>query len=70
MTQKDVLAMKAAEAPLRTKPLLYPQPFASRMSDRVKRPLSDRFGLKNFSVNLTWLAPGTVSALWHQHSQR
>jgi uncharacterized cupin superfamily protein len=70
VTQKVVLAMKAAEAPPRTKPSLYPQPFASRMSGRVKRPLGDVFGLKNFGVNLTRLAPDAVSALLHQHSRQ
>ncbi len=70
MTQKVVLAMKAAEALPRIKPSRYPQPFASRMCGRVKRPLADLFGLKNFGVNLTCLAPGTVSALLHQHSRQ
>src|SRR3712207_7683458 len=49
---------------------LYPQPFASRISGRVKRPLGDVFGLKNFGVNLTRLAPGAVSALLHRHSRQ
>ncbi len=70
MAQEVVLAMKAAEAPPRSKPSLYPQPFASRMSGRVKRPLGDVFGLKNFGVNLTRLAPGAVSALLHRHSRQ
>jgi uncharacterized cupin superfamily protein len=70
MAQEVVLAMKAAEAPPRSKPSLYPQPFASRMSGRVKRPLGDLFGLKNFGVNLTRLAPGAASALLHRHSRQ
>jgi hypothetical protein len=39
MAQGAVLAMKAAKAPPRSKPSLHPQPVASRMSGRVKRPL-------------------------------
>ena len=55
----------AAKAPPRTKPSNYPEPFASRMAGRVKRPLGDLFGLTNFGVNLTRLMPGAVSALHH-----
>jgi uncharacterized cupin superfamily protein len=35
---------------------------------RIKRPLGDVFGLSNFGVNLTQLAPGMASALRHAHS--
>jgi uncharacterized cupin superfamily protein len=38
------------------------------MNGREKRPLGDLFGLQNFGVNLTRLAPGAVSALRHAHS--
>ena len=58
----------AAEAPAKTKPTSYPEPFASRMAGRLKRPLGDVFGLSNFGVNLTRLAPGAISALRHAHS--
>ncbi len=64
------LAIVAAQAPARTKPSSYPEPFFSRMSKRVKRPLGDVFGLKNFGVNLTRLAPGGESALLHRHSKQ
>ena len=50
-------ALVAADAPPRTKPSNYPEPFASRMSGRTKRPLGDLFGLKNFGVNLTGRGP-------------
>jgi uncharacterized cupin superfamily protein len=40
------------------------------MAGREKRPLGDRFGLTNFGVNLTRLAPGAVSALRHAHSRQ
>ncbi|MET0526921.1 MAG: cupin domain-containing protein [Microvirga sp.] len=62
------LAIKAIDAPLRTKLSNYPEPFASRMKGRSKRPLGDLFGLSNFGVNLTTLAPGAVSALQHRHT--
>jgi uncharacterized cupin superfamily protein len=40
------------------------------MAKREKRPLGDLFGLKNFGVNLTRLAPGGESALLHRHSKQ
>jgi len=64
------VAIVAAEAPLRAKPSNYPEPFASRMAGRQKRPLGDVFGLANFGVNLTQLLPGAVSALRHSHSRQ
>ena len=64
------VAIVAAEAPLRAKPSNYPEPFASRMAGRQKRPLGDVFGLANFGVNLTQLLPGAVSALRHAHSRQ
>ena len=68
--QKMPVAIVAADAPPRTKPSNYPEPFASRMAGREKRPLGDLFGLKNFGVNLTRLAPGAVSSLRHCHSKQ
>jgi len=65
-----LIAILAAEAPPRTKPSNYPEPFASRMVGREKRPLGDLFGLTNLGVNLTRLAPGAVSALRHAHSRQ
>lgn len=38
------------------------------MEGREKRVLGDLFGLKNFGVNLTTLAPGARSALRHSHT--
>jgi uncharacterized cupin superfamily protein len=64
------VAVVAAEAPARNKPSNYPEPFASRVAGRTKRPLGDLFGLSNFGVNLTRLAPGAVSALRHAHSRQ
>ena len=72
MTIKKQLpvAIVAAEAPPRTKPSNYPEPFASRMVGREKRTLGDVFALTNFGVNLTRLAPNAVSALRHAHSKQ
>ena len=64
------LAVEAAVAAPRTKPSNYPEPFASMVKGRIKRPLGDLFGLKNFGVNLTTLAPGAVSAAHHRHSRQ
>lgn len=64
------IALSAAEAPARNKPSNYPEPFASRMAGREKRPLGDLFGLTNFGVNLTRLAPGAVSSLRHAHTRQ
>lgn len=64
------VALAAAEAPARAKRSNYPEPFASRMAGREKRPLGDLFGLTHFGVNLTRLAPGAVSALRHAHSKQ
>jgi uncharacterized cupin superfamily protein len=63
-------AVVAAEAPPRTKPSLYPPVFAARVAGRVKRPLGDLFGLRNFGVNLTRLPPGVESALFHSHTRQ
>ena len=64
------VALVAADVAPRTKPSNYPEPFASRMTGRVKRALGDRFGLTNFGVNLTRLVPGAISALRHAHGKQ
>ncbi len=68
--QSNPIVVIAANVPPRVKPSNYPEPFASRMSGREKRALGDLFGLKNFGVNLTHLAPGAVSSLRHTHSKQ
>lgn len=65
---KNPIAVIAADVSARSKPSVYPEPFASRMAGREKRQLGDLFGLKNFGVNLTRLAPDAVSALRHAHT--
>ena len=64
------IAVAAAQTPLRTRPSIYPEPFASRMIGRTKQPLGDLFGLTNFGVNLTRLKPSGISALRHAHSKQ
>jgi uncharacterized cupin superfamily protein len=68
--EKKPDAVLATSVAPRTKPSNYPEPFASRMQGREKRQLGDVFGLANFGVNLTRLAPGAISALKHWHSKQ
>jgi uncharacterized cupin superfamily protein len=63
-------ALVAIDVPPRARASAYPEPFASRMAGRVKRALGDAFGLTNFGVNLTRLAPGAVSSLRHAHTRQ
>jgi uncharacterized cupin superfamily protein len=49
---------------------LYPEPFAALVKGRDKRKLGDHFGLSNFGINQTTLAPGAISALAHHHSKQ
>jgi uncharacterized cupin superfamily protein len=63
-------AIKAAEIPPRARPSGYPEPFVSRVKGREKRALGDVFGLQNFGVNLTRLAPGAQSSLRHAHTKQ
>jgi uncharacterized cupin superfamily protein len=46
----------------------YPDEFARRMGDRVKRRLGEACGLTHIGVNLVVLAPGGQSALRHWHT--
>lgn len=67
---KFPVAISAREAPARAKASVYPEPFAARMAGRTRHPLGDLFGLENFGVNLTRLAPGAMSALRHAHARQ
>ena len=69
-TPSRPVAVDAASVPLRARVTNYPEPFASRVAGREKRPLGDLFGLANFGVNLTRLAPGAMSALRHAHTRQ
>ena len=64
------VALFATDAPARTKPSLYPEPFASMMAGRTKQPLGELFGIGNFGVNLTRIRPGAMSALRHAHAKQ
>jgi uncharacterized cupin superfamily protein len=64
---KHPVALVAADVPPRAKPSNYPEPYYTQMLKRQKRPLGDLFGLKNFGVNLTRIAPGGSSSLRHSH---
>ena len=68
--QPPPVALVALDAPKRTKSSNYPEPFASQMQGREKRPLGDLFGLANFGVNHTRLLPGGISALRHAHTKQ
>lgn len=71
MSDSDLpAAVPAARVAPRNRPSSYPEPFASRMAGRDKRALGDAFGLTNFGVNLTTLAPGAISALRHAHTKQ
>ena len=67
---KYPVAVRAADVPLQARRTNYPEPFASRVAGRDKRRLGEVFGLENFGVNLTRLAPGAVSALRHSHGRQ
>lgn len=68
-SSRPVAVLATAVAP-RTKPSNYPEPFATRVAGREKRQLGEVFGLGNFGVNLVRMAPGTLSALRHAHSEQ
>lgn len=62
--------LAALAVPVVGRKTIYPMPFAAQVEGRVKHRLGDHFGLTNFGVNLTELAPGSVSALLHHHSRQ
>lgn len=64
--QTILIAITAYETP--SKSTNHPEPFASRMAGTEKHPLGDLFGLTNFGVNLTRLAPNAISRLRHTHT--
>ena len=60
-------ALKALDVAPRAKQTNYPPAFAARVAGREKRALGEAFGLTNFGVNLTRLAPQAISSLRHAH---
>jgi uncharacterized cupin superfamily protein len=69
-TNQHPTTIVAAEAPPRAKQTGYPAEMAKMVAGRSKHPLGDLFGLANFGVNLTRLAPGAYSALRHAHAKQ
>ena len=67
MTSEPVTALAV---PVMGRKTIYPQPFAAQVEGRAKRRLGDQFSLTKFGVNLTELAPGSVSALFHHHTEQ
>lgn len=61
---------RADRVPEQSKQSSYPEPYASLVRGRTRRRLGDYFQLSNFGVNLTELAPGSMSALKHRHSRQ
>lgn len=70
MAEDRPQAAVARDAPPRAKKSGYPEVFQARVAGRDKRPLGDLFGLRNFGVNLTELAPGAETALLHRHTRQ
>ena len=60
--------MVAAEVEPRGLPSAYPAHLRPLVAGRQKRVLGDLFGLTNFGVNLTRIAPGSRSAMLHVHA--
>jgi uncharacterized cupin superfamily protein len=66
MAEKPPAPLRAMDLPARTS-TIYPPPYAAAMAGRAKRALGDPFGLRQFGVNLTVLAPGAASSERHWH---
>ena len=64
------VAILASDAPPRARPTSYPDHLAQAFSKREKYPLGDLFGLRNFGVNLTRIAPGGISSFRHAHTRQ
>lgn len=62
--------LAAIDVPAPPRKSIYPQPFAALVEGRIKHRLGDHFRLTNFGINLTELAPGSVSALLHHHTRQ
>ena len=65
-----VVAVDATAVPPRELVSNYPEPFRAKVVGRQKRVLGDLFGLRNFGVNLTRLAPGAASSVHHRHGRQ
>lgn len=65
--KKPAPAVLAREVPASKVASILPEPLASRFKGRERRRLGEHFGLVNFGVNLTRLAPSGISAFRHAH---
>ncbi|MDB4977068.1 MAG: cupin [Myxococcaceae bacterium] len=70
MSNRLIVAVLATEVPLRGHTSSYPAEFVPRVAGREKRMLGAVFGLSNFGVNLTRLAPQAQSSLRHAHTKQ
>lgn len=68
--QQAPAAVEAMAVPVRQLVSNYPAAFAAQVAGRRKRVLGTLFGLQNFGVNLTSLAPGALSSIHHRHSRQ
>ena len=68
--RKFPIALDAIKVPPRPKTTVYPPHLAKVVEGRDKTQLGNAFGLRNFGVNLTRLAPGAHSALRHAHTKQ
>jgi uncharacterized cupin superfamily protein len=59
----DAMAVEARNS------TIYPAAYAGPIAGRSKRALGDAFGLTQFGVNLTTLAPGAWSSQRHWHER-
>jgi uncharacterized cupin superfamily protein len=62
--------LPALDVPAPPRKSIYPAPYAALVEGRVRHRLGDHFGLRNFGINLTVLAPGAISALLHHHDKQ
>lgn len=70
MPDKAPVALVASETPPRARVTTYPDHLAKAFAKRIKHPLGDLFGLRNFGVNLTRVAPGGISSFRHAHTKQ
>lgn len=67
-------AAVAADVSPPARPSNYPEAIIAllreKLAGRTKRRLGDLFGLRNFGVNLTSLAPDAASSLRHAHARQ
>jgi uncharacterized cupin superfamily protein len=68
--RKPAAPLVATQAPPRALQTVFPPALAVHAQGRLRRPLGDPFGLTNFGVNHTRLAPGAKSSLRHAHTKQ